>query len=158
MEHKERPRDILGAKVAKVQGWGIAIPRVIVGIVFLVHGAQKLFDFGFYGVAEGFERLGLPIPLFFAVLVTLVEFLGGAALILGLFTRLAAAALTIEMVVAILLVHLPNGFFSMGGGFEYPLVLLAVSLGLIVAGSGEAALDKLLAARGNRTLVRLLLS
>ena len=149
-----------GVKVkpdARVAQWGTTLLRVVVGIVFFIHGARSLFVIGFYGVAEGFERLGIPLPLGFAVLVTLVEFLGGAALILGLFTRTAASALAIEMLVAILLVHLPNGFFSMNHGFEYPLVLFATNAGLILAGSGRAGLDRVLAARRNSRLARLLL-
>ena len=157
MEHKVGVKVRLDAGVAQAQEWGITLLRVVVGIVFLVHGARSLFVIGFYGVAEGFERLSIPLPLGFAVLVTLVEFLGGTALTLGLFTRPAASVLAIEMLVAILLVHLPNGFFSMNHGFEYPLVLFATNAGLILAGSGRAGLDKVLAARGNSRLTRLLL-
>jgi len=67
------------------------------------------------------EGVGVPLPLFFSVVVTLVEFLGGAALILGLFTRLAAVLLAIDMLVAILTVHLPNGFFASSNGTSFPL-------------------------------------
>lgn len=139
-----------------MQEWGIAILRVVVGIVFLVHGGQKLFLLGFGGVAEFFGQLGIPLPLFFAVVVTLVEFVGGAALILGLFTRLVAIPLAIDMLVATLLVHLPNGFSVANGGYEFTLVLLAASVALVLAGPGEAALDKILAARVSPTLARLL--
>lgn len=157
MEHKAGVKVALDAGVARAQEWGITLVRVVVGIVFLVHGSRSLFVIGFYGVADGFERLGIPLPLGFAVLVTLVEFLGGMALILGLFTRPAASALAIEMLVAILLVHLPNGFFSMNHGFEYPLVLFAANAGLLLAGSGRAALDKVLAAHGDSRITCLLL-
>jgi putative oxidoreductase len=128
----------------------------VVGIVFLVHGGQKLFLLGFGGVAEFFGQLGIPPPLFFAVVVTLVEFVGGAVLILGLFTRLVAIPLAIEMLVATLLVHLPNGFSVANGGYEFTLVLLAASVALVLASPGEAALDKILAARVSSTLARLL--
>ena len=144
--------------LARVQGWEVTVLRVVVGVVFLVHGTQKLFGFGFDGVAGGFERLGIPLPLFFAVVVMLVEFLGGAALILGLFTRLVSIPLAIDMLVATLLVHLANGFFSMNGGYEYTLVLIAATVALILAGSGEAALDKVLAAHGGLAPARLLRS
>lgn len=140
----------------RLQEWGIAILRVVVGIVFLVHGGQKLFLLGFGGVAEFFGQLGIPLPLFFAVVVTLVEFVGGAALILGLFTRLVAIPLAIDMLVATLLVHLPNGFSVANGGYEFTLVLLAASVALVLASPGEAALDKILAARVSPTLARLL--
>lgn len=157
MEHKAGVKVRLDAGVARAQGWGITLLRVVVGAVFLVHGSRSLFIIEFYGVADSFERLGIPLPLSFAVLVTLVEFLGGMALILGLFTRAVASALAIEMLVAIPLDHLPDGFFSMNHGFEYPLVLFATNAGLILAGAGRAGLDKVIAARGNSRLVCLLL-
>jgi uncharacterized membrane protein YhdT len=59
------------------QAWGLTILRVVVGIVFLVHGYQKLFHMGFHGVAGFFGHLGIPLPMVFAVIVTLVEFVGG---------------------------------------------------------------------------------
>ncbi len=132
------------------------ILRVFVGLVFLVHGATKLFGFGVVAFAEGLEQLGVPLPLFFAITVALVELLGGAVLMLGLLTRFVAIPLAIEMLVAILLVHLPNGFFTEDGGYEFPLVMLAASVALAVAGSGELALDKVLAARASPTLARYL--
>jgi len=125
-------------------------------MVFLVHGLQKLLVMGFGGVAGFLGSLGVPAPGLFAVIVTLVELLGGLALILGLFTRVAAILLAVDMLVAILTVHLPNGFFTNNGGYEFPLVLLAACVALAVAGAGEAALDRLLAARTrNPTLARL---
>ncbi len=136
--------------VARMQGWGLAILRVVVGIVFLVHGFQKLFLMGFDGVAGMMGSLGVPAPGLFAVIVTLVELLGGLALILGLFTRLVAIPLAVDMLVATLTVHLPNGFSVLpNGGYEFTLVLLAASVALTVAGPGEAALDRFLAMRTN---------
>ncbi len=144
-------------RVARTQGWGLTVLRVIVGMVFLVHGLQKILQFGIGGFAGNLEGQGVPLPMFFAVVVTLAEVLGGLALILGLFTRLAAIPLAIDMAVAILMVHLPNGFFTMSNGYEFPLVLLAGSVALALSGAGEASLDKALAARaGNPTLARLM--
>jgi putative oxidoreductase len=129
----------------------------VVGLVFFVHGFQKLFTMGFGGVAGFLGALGVPAPGLFAVIVTLVEFLGGLALTLGLFTRVAAVLVAIDMLVAILTVHLPNGFFTNNNGYEFLLVLLAASIGLAVAGAGEAALDKAIAARvNNPKLARLM--
>ncbi len=128
------------------QGWGIAILRVVVGIVFLVHGQQKLFTYGFNGVAGLMGQLGIPFPMLSAVVVTLVEFLGGLALILGFFTRWAATLLAINMLVAMAVVHLRVGFF-LPNGFEYALTLFAANLALAFAGSGEVALDSAFATR-----------
>src|SRR2546427_9019507 len=84
------------------QQWGLTVLRVIVGIVFLVHGAQKLFVFGFHGVAGMLGGMGIRVPAVSAVILTLVEFLGGIALILGVVTRWAAALIVIDMMVAVL--------------------------------------------------------
>src|SRR5215203_2013341 len=67
-------------RIAKMQGWGLTILRVVVGIVFFVHGLQKLFLMGFGGVAGMMDGLGVPAPGLFAVILTLVELLGGLAL------------------------------------------------------------------------------
>jgi putative oxidoreductase len=128
------------------QGWGIAAIRFIVGVVFLVHGSQKLFVFGFGGVAGFFGQAGIPLPAVSAVVVTLVEFLGGLALIVGLFTRWAALLLAINMLVAVLAVHLKAGFF-LPHGFEYALTLLFANVGLALAGPGAFAVDNLLGKR-----------
>jgi putative oxidoreductase len=125
------------------QGWGITVLRVIVGIVFLVHGGQKLFVWGFSNVAGFFGQVGIPVPLLTAIVVTLVEFLGGLALLLGLFTRWAAIPLALNMLGPMLTVHLKAGFF-LPEGFEFVLTLLAANVALALLGSGEASVDKLL--------------
>lgn len=142
-------------RVARTQGWGLTVLRVVAGIVFLAHGLQKLFMFGIGGFAGSLEQQGVPLAFLFALIVTLVEVVGGIALILGLFTRLVAILLAVDMLVATLLVHLPNGFFISNGGIEFTLTLLAVSVALALAGAGEASVDKVIAARGNPTLARL---
>src|SRR3712207_1321607 len=124
-------------RVARLQGWGLTILRVVVGLVFFVHGFQKLYLMGFDGVAGMMEGLGVPAPGLFAVILTLVELLGGLALILGLFTRVAAIPLAIDMLVATLTVHLPNGFSVLpDGGDEVYLVLLAARVALAGGGPG----------------------
>jgi putative oxidoreductase len=120
---------------------------VVVGIAFLMHGWQKLFVLHFAGVAGFFGHLGIPLPMVAAVVVTLVEFLGGIALVLGLFTRWAAWLLAIDMVVAILQVHLKGGFF-LPQGYEYALALLAANIALALTGPGAASVDGVLGKKG----------
>ena len=129
------------------QPWGLTVLRVVVGAVFLIHGCQKLFVLGFHGVAGFLGTLGVPAPGVAAVVVTLVEFVGGALLVLGLFTRWAAWLLAIDMVVAILLAHLKHGFFNQQQGFEYPLTLLAATIALALAGPGAASVDGVIRTR-----------
>lgn len=128
------------------QGWGITVLRVVVGIVFLMHGGQKLFVLGISNVAGFLGQAGFPLPMLSAVALTAAEFLGGLALLLGLFTRLAAIPLAFTMLVAMLAVHLKGGFF-LPSGFEYTLVLLAANVALVFLGSGNAAVDNLLEKR-----------
>ena len=120
------------------QSWGVTLLRVIVGIVFLAHGSQKLFVYGVHAFAGILGHMGL--PTFLAPIVIAIEFLGGAALILGVGTRLAAAAIAVNMLGAILAVHLKGGFF-LPTGFEYALTMLAASVALLLAGPGKASLD-----------------
>lgn len=128
------------------QQLGIAVLRIIVGIVFTAHGGQKLFVYGFAGVAGAFAKMGVPMAGFMGPFVALLEFFGGLALIIGLLTRLAALGLACDMLGAILLVHLAGGFF-LPAGFEYALTLLFACICLMLAGPGSLSVDSNIAAR-----------
>jgi putative oxidoreductase len=121
--------------------------RIVVGLIFIAHGAQKLFGAfggsGLSGTAQFFEQIGIVPGAFWAWVVGSVEFVGGLALLIGLLTRYAAALLAINMLIAILIVHLPNGFF-LPNGYEYALALLAANLTLLIGGAGELAFDRYL--------------
>ncbi|MFQ5828591.1 MAG: DoxX family protein [Candidatus Methylomirabilia bacterium] len=132
---------MLGRLVAPLARLEILPLRVVVGVVFLVHGGQKLFVFGFSGFAGFLSQQGIEPAIFWSVVVTLVEFLGGIALVIGLLTRWAALLLAIDMLVAILVVHLAAGFF-LPKGSEFALTLLAACLTLLLAGSGPLAVDR----------------
>jgi putative oxidoreductase len=132
---------VIGAPSTRTQAWGLMVLRVAVGIVFFMHGWQKLFMMGLPGVTGFFGMLGIPAPAVAATVVSFLELVGGAALIAGLLTRWVAIPLAIEMLVATLLVHLPNGFFAMDDGYELVFLLLAGAVTLALAGPGALAVD-----------------
>jgi putative oxidoreductase len=129
---------------------GLTVLRVMLGLTFIMHGGQKIFVYGFDGVAGSFAKMGIPVPGLMGPFVALVELFGGIAIVLGLLTRLAALGLAATMVVAILTVHLAAGFFN-PGGVEFPLSLLAVATTLVITGAGQFSMDALLAKRGTRS-------
>lgn len=122
--------------------------RVVVGLGFAAHGAQKLFGAfgggGIDGTAGFFDGVGLRPAKFHAWAAGIAEFAGGLLIALGLVTPFAAAALIAVMVAAIITVHLSNGFFNTNGGYEYNLVLIAVMFALAGIGAGEWSLDNAL--------------
>ncbi len=124
---------------------GLGILRLVVGTVFIAHGWQKLFVYGHAGITGAFTRMGVPLPVVSGEFVGILEFFGGIALLIGLFTSILGLLFAIEMLTAIVLVHAKNGFFS--PGVEFPLTLVASSVALALAGPGAAAVDNLLAAR-----------
>jgi putative oxidoreductase len=131
----------------RAAGVGTALLRVVVGTVFAVHGAQKVFVYGLDGVAGAFGEMGVPLAAVAGPLVAFVELLGGLALIAGLATRWVALPLAFTMLVAMLLVHLPAGFFA-PNGIEFTLTLFAASVSLVLTGPGAFSLDGLIAGRG----------
>ena len=127
----------------------LTILRLVLGVVFFAHGAQKMLGwfggFGFHGTIGFFGQLGMPAPV--AALVIFTEFFGGLGLIVGLLTRIAALGIGVEMIGAIFMVHLPNGFFmnwmgnQKGEGFEYHLLAIAIAAALLLRGAGKYSVD-----------------
>ncbi|NNU44754.1 DoxX family protein [Ramlibacter montanisoli] len=119
--------------------------RVVVGILFVAHGAQKLFGwfggYGLEGTGQWMASIGLGPGYLMALLAGSAEFFGGLALILGVLVRPAAIGLAITMVVAIFSVHFQNGLFMDKNGYEYALALLVVAVSLAISGAGKASVD-----------------
>lgn len=126
--------------ISKVAMWfrnenaGLLALRLAVAIPFIVHGYGKLADHGMY--AQAFASMGIFAPAFMVWFVGLVEFVGGIAILLGIFVRTAGVLLTIVMVVAIATVHAKNGYSAMTNGYEYQLTLLLTALAVAFTGAG----------------------
>ena len=131
-----------------------AILRLVLGVVFFAHGAQKMLGwfggFGFSGTMGFFTgTMHIPAPL--AFLAIAAEFFGSLGLILGFLTRIAALGIATNMIVAIFTVHLANGFFmnwtgaQKGEGFEYHLLVLAIAAFLVIRGAGAWSIDRAIA-------------
>ena len=129
-------------------GYSTLALRIPIGIIFMAHGAQKLFGwFGGYGL-EGtggwMESIGLAPGFIMALMAGSAEFFGGLFILLGLLTRPAALALSFTMVVAIFSVHFTNGLFMSNNGYEFGLALLAACVSLAFTGAGKLAVDNVL--------------
>lgn len=142
------------ALFATANDYTLALVRLVLGIVFFMHGAQvTLAWFGGYGfhATMHFFTAVLGIPAVFGYLAIVAQFFGGIGLIVGLLSRIAAFGIAMTMLVAVLTVHLHNGFFinwsgtQKGEGFEYHLLAIAICVLIMVKGAGALSLDRLLA-------------
>jgi putative oxidoreductase len=135
-----------------MQPYGPAVLRLATGAVFVAHGAQKLFGVwgggGLAGTAAFFGQLGLTPAYPLAIVVALVEFIGGLMLIAGALTLFAALALVLDMIVATWKVHLVNGFFlnwnmvpGQGHGYEFNITLIGALVSLMLTGPGAFSVD-----------------
>jgi putative oxidoreductase len=126
---------------------GLLVLRLALGAVMIAHGYQKVFG-GMPQFMQMLQHMG--IPAWMAYLTVAAEFGGGILLVAGFLTRLAALAIFIDMVVAIIKVHLHNGLFSKSGGFEFPMVCAAIAFSLIWSGAGPIAIDWLWGSKSGR--------
>jgi len=141
--------------------WVVGIARIVLGIIFFGHGAQKMLGwFGGYGFTGtmGFFTGVLHIPAIFAFLAIAAEFFGGLGLIFGLLTRVASLGVFCNMIVAVAMVHSQFGFWmnwtgaQKGEGYEYHLLLMAASALLMIRGAGAASVDHLLSSPAKNTI------
>ena len=133
-----------------------SILRLVLGVIFFAHGAQKLLGwfggYGFTGTMSFFTGI-MHIPALFAFLAIAAEFFGGLGLIFGFLTRIAAFGIFSNMVVAVAMVHRHFGFFvnwtgaQKGEGYEYHLLVLAITTFLMIRGAGAASVDRMLSLR-----------
>ncbi|MEO7503027.1 MAG: DoxX family protein [Gemmatimonadaceae bacterium] len=126
----------------KLREVGLALLRIILGVVFFAHGYLKFFKMGMDGVVGFFTSLGIPAPAVAAWGVTILEMIGGLALILGIFTPVLGVLFAIEMAGVLLTAKRGQGFFA-PKGYEFELTLLVASLALALSGPGAFSLDKM---------------
>ena len=124
--------------------WALLVLRVVLGVIFLIHGGQKAFGwFGGPGMPGAVGMMGhMGVPPFLAYVAVYTELIGGILLVVGLLSRIAAIGIAIDMVVAIALVHGKNGFFNTPPnlGFEYNLALIAMCVAVLIGGPGALGL------------------
>jgi putative oxidoreductase len=138
--------------LATSDDWTLALMRLVLGVVFFAHGAQKMLGWfggsGFSGTMDYFTHGGIPAPL--AFLAIAAEFFGGIGLVVGFLSRVAAFGIVTNMLVAVATVHLPFGFFmnwsgaQKGEGFEYHLLAIALGLAILAKGGGPVSMDRAL--------------
>lgn len=129
-------------------GFGALALRIPAGLIFMAHGAQKLFGwfggYGLEGTGQWMASIGLEPGYLMALGAGSAEFFGGLALLIGLLVRPAALVLAVTMAVAIVTVHLGNGLFMSNNGYEFGLSLLAISVALAFSGAGRVSVDRAL--------------
>jgi putative oxidoreductase len=128
----------------------LLLARLLLGTIMFAHGYQKLLVDGLGRTTRGFESMSIPVAIFSAAFVTVVEVVGGVLVILGALLTVVAACYLVVMVGAAVFVHIPNGIFVANGGWELVGAIAALLLALAVAGSGRFGVDHLIRARQDR--------
>lgn len=122
-------------------GYAPLVLRVVTGVIFAMHGYQKLMQIGVEGTAGFLMGLGFPMVTVFAVLLIVAELVGGLMLIAGFWTHWTSKVLAVVALVALFTVHISNGFFMATGGYEFILLILAATVSLMITGAGAFSVD-----------------
>ncbi len=128
--------------------WGLLLLRLVLGLTFISHGGQKLFGWfgggGIKGTTGMMERIRIRPASFWAVMAALAEFGGGLLVFLGFLNPVGSLGIIAAMLMAIIHVHWPKGFWNTKGGIEFPLMNLTAALALAITGPGAFSLDSIL--------------
>ena len=136
---------------APVRDAALLLARVGIGVIFIAHGWQKLFTNGVDGTTKFFTSVGVPLPGVSAWAATVLELVGGAALVLGVAVPVVGVLLALDMLGAFFFVHAGKGIFVAQGGWELVLALGVTSLLLAAVGAGRLSLDHALFGRRSET-------
>ena len=128
----------------------LLVLRIAVGAIFIMHGYLKVFGFGISGVTGMFTQIGIPWAGVVAPFISVLELVGGIALLLGVFTRIAAVLIACDVLGAVIFVHGKNGFF-LPKGFEFMLANIAILVAVALLGAGAFSVDAAMARKGSGT-------
>jgi putative oxidoreductase len=130
-----------------VRDVALLVARIIVGVVLIAHGWQKVFSYGIGGTIQGFTGMGVPLPAVAAVYASVVELVGGALLVAGAATALVGVLVVLDMLGAALIVHIGNGVFVTDNGWELVGAIGATALVLAAVGAGRYSIDHAVSGR-----------
>jgi putative oxidoreductase len=130
-----------------VRDAALLVARLVLGVVLVAHGWQKVVTNGLGATGEGFAGMGVPLAPVSAAFAGLVELVGGVLLLAGAATALVGVLVVLDMLGAALLVHITNGVFASDGGWELVGVIGALALVLAAVGAGRFSVDHALASR-----------
>lgn len=147
-------KHLLKTTLASTAGLEALALRLPIGLILTAHGGQKLFGwfdgYGLEGTGQFMDSIGLYPGFLMALLAGSAEFFGGLGLMLGLFTRLAAASCALTLLVALLVAHWGKGFFLATHGIEYALALFSATTALSIMGGGSYSVDRYLLCKASK--------
>jgi putative oxidoreductase len=138
---------------SSVRDAALLVARLLLGVVLIAHGWQKVFTFGLGGTTQAFTGMGVPLAPVSAAYAGIVELVGGALILVGAATALVGVLVVLDMLGAAVLVHIANGVMVSDGGWELVGVIGALALVLAAVGAGKYSVDHALAGRGARARV-----